>query len=178
MMRSSYLKASPEHLQQIRLHAERTYPEECCGLLLGTIAHEGKTLLEVWATDNSWDGEDTEFLVNPSLSRCNRFSIAPEDLLKAQKNARDRNLAIIGVYHSHPDHPAMPSERDRAIAWAEYSYLIVSVQQGRAQALGSWMLDDEGQFQAQDIILPDSCRQSNPAMRYPFLERATKTKRS
>jgi proteasome lid subunit RPN8/RPN11 len=82
-------------------------------------------------------------------------------MLKAQKDARDseallrsadRNLDIIGIYHSHPDHPAVPSEFDRAIAWSQYSYIIVSVQQGKACDLKSWSLDDDHQFQPEEIL--------------------------
>jgi proteasome lid subunit RPN8/RPN11 len=73
-------------------------------------------------------------------------------MLKAQKDARDRNLDIIGIYHSHPDHPAVPSEFDRAIAWQRYSYVIVSVQQGKTCDLQSWSLDDNCQFQSEEIL--------------------------
>jgi proteasome lid subunit RPN8/RPN11 len=73
-------------------------------------------------------------------------------MLKAQKQARDRNLDIIGIYHSHPDHPAVPSEFDRAIAWQQYSYIIVSVQQGKACDLKNWSLDDDHQFQPEEML--------------------------
>ncbi|MEW6498957.1 MAG: M67 family metallopeptidase, partial [Cyanobacteriota bacterium] len=85
------------------------------------------------------------------LSRRHRFSIAPQVMLKAQKDARDRNLNIIGIYHSHTDHPAIPSEFDRAIAWSQYSYVIVSVQQGSACDFKSWSLDEEHKFQPEKI---------------------------
>lgn len=147
------LKLQPHHLQQIQTHAESTYPEECCGLLLGKLGKDSKTLVEVLATENSWDGEtaDSFALVadkaKKSSSRRNRFSIAPEIMLKVQKDARDRHLDIIGIYHSHPDHPAIPSEFDRLIAWQQYSYIIVSVQQGKACGLKSWIIDDNHKFQ-------------------------------
>jgi proteasome lid subunit RPN8/RPN11 len=73
-------------------------------------------------------------------------------MLQAQKDARDRHLDIVGIFHSHPDHPAVPSEFDRAIAWQRYSYIIVSVQQGQACDLKSWSLDDDQQFQPEAII--------------------------
>jgi proteasome lid subunit RPN8/RPN11 len=72
--------------------------------------------------------------------------------LRVQKQARDRELDIIGIYHSHPDHPAIPSEFDRAIAWHHYSYIIISVQQGIASDLRSWTLDPHHQFQPEDMI--------------------------
>lgn len=152
------LKLQSHHLQAIQTHAESTYPEECCGLLLGHLRGDVKTLIEVLPTENSW-GEDADnaFLSLESSaqrqsSKRNRFSIAPQVMLQAQKNARDRNLDIIGIFHSHPDHPAVPSEFDRAIAWQQYSYIIVSVQQGLACDLKSWNLNDDHQFQSEEIL--------------------------
>ena len=151
------LKFHSYHLQVIQSHAESTYPEECCGILLGHLSGDTKTLIEVLPTENSWDEEAAEAFqgVHSSAegksSKRNRFSIAPIVMLEAQKDARDRNLNIIGVYHSHTDHPAIPSEFDRAIAWPEYSYIIVSVRQGSACDLKSWSLDDNHQFQSEEI---------------------------
>ena len=142
----------------MQTHAESTYPEECCGLLLGNLRGDVKTLVEVLATQNSWgDDEVDDFQAIESSapgksSKRNRFSIAPKVMLQAQKDARDRNLDIIGIFHSHPDHPAVPSEFDRAIAWQQYSYIIVSVQQGKACDLKSWSLNDEHQFQPEEIL--------------------------
>ena len=152
------LKLHSDHLQAMQTHAESTYPEECCGLLLGHLRGDVKTLVEVLATQNSWgDDEVDDFQAIESSaqrksSKRNRFSIAPKVMLQAQKDARDRNLDIIGIFHSHPDHPAVPSEFDRAIAWQQYSYIIVSVQQGKACDLKSWSLNDEHQFQPEEIL--------------------------
>lgn len=151
------LKLHSHHLQTIQAHAESTYPEECCGLLLGHLSNNVKTLIEVLPTENSWDEEAADAFqgVDRSAehkpSKCNRFSIAPKVMLQAQKDARDRNLNIIGIYHSHTDHPAVPSEFDQAIAWSQYSYIIVSVRQGSACDLKSWSLDDNHQFQPEEI---------------------------
>ena len=156
------LKLHSHHLQAIQTHAESTYPEECCGLLLGQRKGDAKTLIEVLATENSWDDEaadafeSIEGSAELESSKRSRFSIAPEVMLKAQKDARDRQLDIIGIFHSHPDHPAVPSEFDRAIAWQQYSYIIVSVQQGKAIDLKSWSLDDEHQFQPEEILTVSS----------------------
>jgi proteasome lid subunit RPN8/RPN11 len=163
---------SANSLQTILTHAERTYPEECCGILLGTICAEPlqKTLIEVVSTQNAWDETVASELQNSELeqapsrytsnpvsdqgsdqARRDRYWIDPRDLLNAQKTARRRNLQIIGIYHSHPNHSAVPSEMDRVLAWATYSYLIVSVQQGRAVEALSWQLDSEHQFEAEAI---------------------------
>ncbi len=141
----------------MQTHAESTYPEECCGLLLGHLRGDVKTLIEVWPTENSWGeeaGGDFKSIdsAQGKSSKRNRFSIAPIVMLQAQKNARDRHLDIIGIFHSHIDHPAVPSEFDRAIAWQQYSYIIVSVQQGLAGDLKSWNLDDDHQFQPEEIL--------------------------
>jgi proteasome lid subunit RPN8/RPN11 len=142
----------------MQAHAETTYPEEGCGLLLGQMSGDVKTLIEVLPTPNSWGDEVADDLLSiessaqGKCSKRNRFSIAPKVMLQAQKDARDRHLDIIGIFHSHPDHPAIPSEFDRAIAWQRYSYIIVSVQQGKASDLKSWSLDDNQQFQPEVVI--------------------------
>ncbi|MFB2922374.1 Mov34/MPN/PAD-1 family protein [Aerosakkonema funiforme] len=147
------IKLEPHHLQAIRTHAESTYPEECCGIILGHLSDDRKTVLEVRPTENAWNEEAAEFPMRVGDgSKKRNYAIAPGDMLKAQREARDRSLNIIGVYHSHPDHPAIPSEMDRAIAWSVYSYLIVSVPQGKAGELQSWCLDDNRQFQPEEII--------------------------
>lgn len=135
-------------------HARRCYPEECCGLLLG----RDKQVLRVWQTENSWttDFGDrlpptlTQPTANPP-SRLNRFAIDPKEMLAAQKFARTQNLSIIGIYHSHPDHPAIPSESDRAIAWDIYSYLIMSVTSQNVAATRSWILTGDRQFVEEEI---------------------------
>ena len=153
-------------------HAESIYPEECCGILIGTIKGDIKSLIEVIPTENSWDEETAkrfqimEHPAAPAGTRRNRFSIAPEVMLKAQKQARDRNLDIIGIYHSHPDHPAIPSESDLAIAWSQYSYMIISVQQGVACDVSSWSLDPDRQFQPEEIILMETL--SNNSLEAPY----------
>jgi proteasome lid subunit RPN8/RPN11 len=147
------IKLSQEHLQTIRSHAESTYPDECCGIILGYLANEGKTVKEVIPTENVWNTEaGAEFLGERTAeSKRRQYAIAPEVMLKTQKEARARLLSIIGIFHSHPDHPPIPSECDRLYAWQGYSYIIVTVQNGKAGELRSWSLDDDHQFQAEAI---------------------------
>ena len=135
-------------------HARRCYPEECCGLLLG----QDQRVLEVWQTENSWTtdfGDRLPFQQSTAKppSRLNRFAIDPREMLAAQKFARAQNLSIIGIYHSHPNHPAIPSESDRAIAWDIYSYLIMSVTQQNVAATRSWILTGDRQFVEEEISL-------------------------
>ena len=153
------LKLSAEQIQQILTHAEQTYPYECCGILMGKIEGTGdKYLVELIPTENSWNAETSEnfevpeLLKNPVMTTEHYFTISPQEMLKAQKEGRDRNLVIIGIYHSHPDHPAIPSEYDRLWAWSEYSYIIVSVQQGKAADVQNWCLDEHHQFQPEELI--------------------------
>ncbi|WP_448562975.1 Mov34/MPN/PAD-1 family protein [Trichothermofontia sp.] len=149
--------------QAIFHHAEKTYDEECCGLLLGKYRLEVKTnrlhqyVRQVIPVANQWHADiaaELSELAAPSpdsLTKSRRYWIDPQDLLIAQRRARDLGLAIIGIYHSHPDHPAIPSESDRVCAWAGYSYVIVSVVAGTAQDLRSWRLDEQCQFQPEAI---------------------------
>jgi len=157
---------SSAHQQEIRAEAERIYPEECCGILLGRLershpTHDAqKTVVEVQPTLNAWSDSVAIELATLEISasrhpasaaRRDRYWIDPRDLLQAQRQARDRNLQIIGIYHSHPDHPAIPSETDRLLAWPEYSYLILSVEQGQVVQLLSWQLDSLHQFESEVI---------------------------
>ena len=127
---------SQELLEKIRRHGEETYPHECCGALLGRDANsEGRPereILELYPLVNRRDD-----------SPRNRFSVAPGDVMDADKAAAARGLDVVGWYHSHPDHPARPSEYDREHAWPWYSYIIVSVPKGAAGEMTSWRLQDD-----------------------------------
>jgi proteasome lid subunit RPN8/RPN11 len=98
------LVLSPRHLQAIRRHAASSYPEECCGVLIGHAGDGAAATLVERILSVSNERED---------SRHNRYVISPETILAAQKEARGLGLEIVGYYHSHPDHPARPSEFDR-----------------------------------------------------------------
>lgn len=158
------LKLTQQQQQQIYQHAQQTYPQECCGILFGRFEEGDIQVVEVWETENAWQPQQEQELF-ASVSRSHqsyrdskrdRFSIAPETLLKAQKYARNQNLAIVGIYHSHPDQIAKPSEFDRAIAWETYSYIIMSVEQGTVTDCRSWRLNQQQQFQ-EETIVTDSC---------------------
>ncbi len=141
-------------LTEIQTHAERAYPHECCGLVLGTPATptQPKQICAVRAAPNVWDDHKTEISAAEATQTSERrYWIDPAELLAAQKYARANGWDIIGIYHSHPDHVAVPSECDRQWAWPQYSYLIVSVQQGAAHDVRSWILDDQHVFQPEPI---------------------------
>lgn len=138
------LRLTEAHLERIRRHAEATYPEECCGILLGR--REGQ-LCRVEALHVAQNEREDE-------ARHHRFLIPAESILEAQKNARSRDLEIVGYYHSHPDCPPKPSEHDREAAWPEQSYLIVSVVGGEAREQRSWLLtDDRAGYREEEIEL-------------------------
>ncbi|PIG94810.1 M67 family metallopeptidase [Gloeocapsopsis sp. IPPAS B-1203] len=148
------LSLSPPQLQAIRTHAESTYPEECCGLLLGKAVDDEKLVVEVVPTENTWNTEAPEWEDNSTNhGKIDRYAIAPQEMLKMQKAARDRHLDIIGIYHSHPNHPAIPSECDRIYAWQQYSYIIVSVVNGECDDVQNWSLDEHHQFQSENMIV-------------------------
>ena len=134
------LSISKELAERIRAHGAKTYPHECCGALLGR-DNEPREILGLFPLINRRDD-----------SPRNRFSVTAQDVLDAEKSARQQGLDVVGWYHSHPDHPARPSEYDRDHAWPWYSYIIVSVAQGQPQDMTSWRLnDDRQQFSPEGI---------------------------
>ena len=129
------LKLTAAIYEAIRIHGEETYPHECCGVLLGR-------------SEASVD-EDTVNAVESAVragntrtdSAHNRYNIAPQELIRIQRQARESGLDIVGFYHSHPDHPAQWSSTDLAEAhWLGCSYVITSVAEGVAQHTNSFFL--------------------------------------
>lgn len=122
---------SAELAEKIREHGVETYPYECCGALLGG-DQSSREILSLFPLVNRRDD-----------SPRNRFSVTAGDVLEAEKAARAQGLEVIGWYHSHPDHPARPSDYDRDHAWPWYSYIIVSVHSGAPKDMTSWRLKDD-----------------------------------
>jgi len=130
---------------EIAAHGERDYPYECCGLLLGSFLENGKGKIcaETYQISNSREEE----------AKRNRFLIRPEELIRGEKYAASKGLDVIGFYHSHPDHPAVPSVYDLDHAWPVYSYIVVAVKSGRAKDLLSWeMQSDRSRFNGEEIL--------------------------
>ncbi len=153
-----YLNSSD--LQLICEYAEEIYPEECCGLLLGKNTSAEKIVTQVWPTKNVWNQFEMQQIFGnnqgENLSKKNRFAIAPKAMLEAQKAAVEQKWTIIAIYHSHPDHPAIPSECDQAIAWEQYSYIIISVENGKVSNYRSWILDKDYQFEEEYMAIAPS----------------------
>ncbi|HVT47453.1 MAG TPA: pyridoxal-phosphate dependent enzyme [Vicinamibacterales bacterium] len=114
-------------LASIRRHGARVYPNECCGALLGTAPGH---VTEAFSLDNTFAEEQ----------RRRRFLVGPEEYRRAEARATETGLQLIGFYHSHPDHPAEPSQFDLDHAWPNLSYIIFSVRQGQPKELRSWRL--------------------------------------
>ena len=137
------LRLSSELENNIRKEGESSYPNECCGIILGEINDDGiKNAKRTMAINNS--GENGE--------RYHRFLITPEDMLRAEQTARAAKPEVIGLYHSHPDHPSSPSGYDKDHALPFYSYVIVSVDGGKAQVLTSWELTDDRINFVQEVL--------------------------
>jgi proteasome lid subunit RPN8/RPN11 len=151
------IKLEKSHSEAIRKHGSADYPNECCGILLGHADGANKEVREVLALKNlRLDAERAqEILPLDALGReseRNRFLIDPLEQLRVEKDARARKLDVVGYYHSHPDHPARPSEYDRNHAWPWYSYVIVSVERGKPTDMTSWVLtDDRSRFDAEPM---------------------------
>jgi len=133
----------------IRAHGEETYPHECCGALLGRYTPEG------------WNVEDAVKAGNTRTdSAHNRYSIAPAELVKIEREARARGLDIAGFYHSHPDHPAQWSPTDFAEAhWIGCAYVITEIARGKAAVTNSFLLagttEEDKRFELQTIEVGD-----------------------
>jgi proteasome lid subunit RPN8/RPN11 len=138
---------SDEDFIALRAHGEETYPHECCGVLLGKSEASGNRVhLIVRAGNTRTD------------SAHNRYNIAPQELVRIQRQARGLGFDIVGFYHSHPDHPAQWSQTDFAEAhWFGCSYLITSVEQGRAITTNSFLLtgtsEETKTFQNEQVIV-------------------------
>ena len=122
--------------EALRAHGEETYPNECCGVLLGkAVAGEGNHVQQIIRAGNT-----------RTDSAHNRYNIAPQELVKIQRQARGLGLDIVGFYHSHPDHPAQWSKTDFAEAhWLGCSYIITSVDHGKAATTNSFLLSGTGE---------------------------------
>ncbi len=125
----------------IRAHGREAFPHECCGAMLGT---DG-VVREAYALPNTTEEGPRR-----------RFLVRPDDYRAAEKRARDTGLELLGFYHSHPDHPARPSQYDLDHAWPSFSYVIVSVMAGDDKTLTSWQLQpDRSAFDEEPVTYGD-----------------------
>jgi len=124
------------------LHAERTYPNECCGVMLGRIQGEKRLVTEAVPLENSFDGAQRE-----------RYELRPEDLLKAERAAREHGLDLVGIFHSHPDCDAYFSETDLKNSCPWYSFVVLSVNRGKFDHANSFLPDiDQTAAETEELI--------------------------
>ncbi len=130
-------------IEEIKQIAQKTYPHECCGVMVGSVENGVKTVTELIPAEN----QRTD-------SPANRSLITPDLLNELEKKLKGTDRAIVGFFHSHPDVPAQPSTYDQDHAWPWYSYLIVSVNRGQAGEVHNWKLrDDRSAFDAEKMEL-------------------------
>ncbi|MDX6692562.1 MAG: hypothetical protein QOF02_165 [Blastocatellia bacterium] len=141
------IKIAASLVERIERQAEAEYPRECCGLLIGSIETDGRArvVVEIRAVANAWE---------ESATMHRRMLITPQDYMRAEREFSRQGQGVVGNYHSHPDHPAVPSQFDleHLAPWPTMSYIVVSVHEGRATALRSWELAaDRSRFVEEEI---------------------------
>ncbi len=125
----------------IRRHAREAYPDECCGALFG----RDEVVVEAFALPNTTEAGPRR-----------RFLVRPDDYRAAEQRARQRRVELLGFYHSHPDHPARPSQYDLDHAWPFFSYVIISVRSGEPAEVTSWRLRDDRSTFDEELVRVDT----------------------
>ena len=115
--------------------ARQAFPDECCGFMFGHQEGDDRVVTKALPIHNS-----------ATENRKRRFVISPKDYLKGEQYAMENDLLFLGIYHSHPNHPPIPSEHDRVAAQPWFSYVIISVMEDGVKNVRSWLLNDESQF--------------------------------
>jgi proteasome lid subunit RPN8/RPN11 len=137
------LSLPTELRRQIETEGSAAFPNECCGILIGRDSRERRVVDRLMPGQNVFEADE----------RYHRFSIDPRLQLQAEREAEKEGKMVLGFYHSHPNHPARPSEYDREHGWPFYSYLIVSVMSGKPADMTSWVLNHRTQqFEKQIIV--------------------------
>jgi len=162
------LKIEASALEALRRHADEGYPLEICGFLVGAALDDGRSVREAWPVRNAWEddpelrrklfaareeaGGEASADAWEAADEGRRFLVSPQDILSSMKRARQAGMDLIGVYHSHPNHPPLPSDFDRDAAWPDWSYVIVSVRDGKTADTRSWVLVEDGsRFDEEEI---------------------------
>ena len=144
----SSIKLTPKVEEAIRIHGEEAFPNECCGFLFGN-EKDGRVIDLSKRVENSKEGD-----------RRRRFEISPFDYMKAEQFAIENNTTLLGIYHSHPNHPAIASVHDLAKAMPYFSYVIVSIMEGKYDDIKSWKLyDEKREFFEEQVLISKSITQ-------------------
>jgi proteasome lid subunit RPN8/RPN11 len=136
------LEISQELLDEIHNHGEEAYPGEGAGFMLGNANGDLRVVSDILKLPNARE----------ESARHNRYLLTPQDVLRSEQEAAKRRLDVIGVFHSHPDHPNEPSEFDRDWAMPWFSYIITSVNEGQATGSRSWRLSDDRSGFQEELI--------------------------
>jgi proteasome lid subunit RPN8/RPN11 len=139
------IQITADILQQIAAHGEAAYPEEGAGFLLGRFDGQTRRVQGILPAANSREDQ----------ARHNRYLITPHDTIRAERVADERGLMLLGVFHSHPDHPSEPSEFDREYALPWFVYLITTVNSGKAAGTRAWLLQDDRARFNEEVINVD-----------------------
>jgi proteasome lid subunit RPN8/RPN11 len=134
--------------EAIRIHGEQAFPNECCGFLFGNET-DGRVINLSTRVENSKEGDQRR-----------RFEISPFDYMKAEQFAIENETTLLGIYHSHPNHPAIASVHDLAKAMPYFSYVIVSIMDGKYDDIKSWKLyDEKREFHEEQVLISKSITQ-------------------
>jgi len=131
---------TPEARNTIIEDAVNAFPDEGCGFLLGYEDNHTRIITHAIVVNNAKEGDKRR-----------RFEISPLDYLKAEQQAAAQDLLLLGIYHSHPNHPSVPSEHDRVAAQPYFSYVIISVNNNEFFSLQSWRLNDNSRFEEEPV---------------------------
>jgi proteasome lid subunit RPN8/RPN11 len=126
--------------QEMLSDAIGAFPDECCGFFFGEESGDDRIIKVARPVVNAKQGDKRR-----------RFAISPKDYIAAERFADEQQLQLLGVYHSHPNHPAIPSEHDRVAAQPWFSYIIISVMNSKIDHIRSWQLNAENQFEEETI---------------------------
>jgi proteasome lid subunit RPN8/RPN11 len=136
------IRVASEPWREMVEHARATYPNECCGAMLGKVDSEEKEVLVAMRLENSSAG-----------SQAARYELRPEDLLAADKEARRQGMDLVGIYHSHPDCDAYFSKTDLENSCPWYSFIVLSIQKGEFHHANSWLPDaEQTKAEKEDLI--------------------------
>ena len=133
-------------LREVYDHMEASYPHECCGLLVGLVINENERVVQTFRKCRNLNTERAH----------DRYEMDPKCWLNTEREFDNSAWAIVGIYHSHPDHPSRASQTDTDAAWPNYSYVIASVQKGTVASTQSWLLNDtEKRFYEEAVVVDE-----------------------
>ena len=143
------IKIPSSVLREVYDHMEASYPHECCGLLVGRIVNENERVVQTFRKCRNLNTERAH----------DRYEMDPKCWLNTEREFDNSPWTIVGIYHSHPDHPSRASQTDTDAAWPNYSYVIASVQNGTVASTQSWMLNEsEKKFYEEAVVVDEGDR--------------------